>query len=201
MTADPGHTWQVWEKQPNGKWRFEWRLYDLDVRYELTSEAGFSETGTATRYSKVYGSGHDDNHYDVVSYTDADPLLEARGIYPTTTYSDSGELYLYTNTLEGLLEDSALQSSNSQVTVATKAFDHYTGRWVEPFEVLPGYLARVSGVTPRNNVLNVNEPDGAAVFRIASNDYSTSSASSRLELNGYTMDERRAIANLLAARR
>ena len=197
VELDPGQTWAVWEKQPNGKWRTEWRAYDLDVRYELTVDDGFSESGTANRLVKVFSAGVDENdRYAVNSEDDPDATLAARGINPSNTYDR-----LSTAALDDILDASKIAASTSQVTVARKVFDHKTGRWVEPFEILPGYLARVSGVSPRPNTLNENQPEGAAVFRVVSNDYSASSASSRLELNTFTVDERRAVANLMAAQR
>ena len=199
-TADPGHTWAVWEKQTNGLFRTEWRAYDTDVRYEMTAEDGFTETSAATKYVKIFNATSEaatDNRYFVYSHEDPDAALAARGIFPTTTVAGiTGDA-----DLEAMLNESELEAGTAQVTVGRKVFDHFTGRWVEPSQVLPGYLCRIAGVNPQPDWLNVNQVPGAAVFKVVSNDYSVSSASSRLELNAYTVDERRAIANMLAAQR
>jgi hypothetical protein len=198
---DPGYTWAVWERQPNGLFRAEWRAYDTDVRYELTAEDGFTETSASTKYVKIFGVSTDSvttHRYQGFSYDDPDPTLAARGINPSTTIVDAigGD-----DELIGLLDEKELEAGTAQATVARKVFDHFTGRWVEPYNVLPGYLCRIAGVPPREDALNVGQVDGACIFKIVSNEFSTSSASSRLELNAYTVDERRAIANLLAAQR
>lgn len=198
---DPGYTWAVWERQNNGLFRVEWRAYDTDVRYELTADDGFTETSASTKYVTIFSYVDDSTtsgRYNGFSYTDPDPILAARGINPSTTvdYPVGGDAELI-----GLLDETELEAGTAQATVARHVYDRYTGRWVEPYAVLPGYLCRISGVPPRDDALNIGQVDGACIFKVVSNEYSVSSGSARLELNAFTVNERRAIADLLAAQR
>ena len=202
MTKDPGYTWSVWERQGNGLFRAEWRAYDLDPRYEMTAQDGFSETSTQTKYTTMFGATDDLNgHYTVTTAENPDLLLAARGITPSTTVTDVRLSGFTASELGARLAQSELEAGTAQVTVARKVYDHYTGRWVEPFQILPGYMCRVAGAPRRDDYLNEDQPDGACIFQIVSNDYSATSGSSRLELNSFTVDERRALADFLASGR
>ena len=167
----------------------------------LSTADGFSETSTSTKYISIYGIADSEGspEYEVRTSEDPDTILAARGITPPPRVRT--QWLRLRPQLEYLLDEKALEAGTAQVTLARKAFDHQTGRWVQPWQVLPGYLCRVAGAPAQNDAMNEHEPDGSAVFKIVSNDYSTSSASSRLELNAYTVDERRAVARYLAAQR
>ena len=67
---------------------------------------------------------------------------------------------------------------------------------MKPYQVLPSYLCRISGVRVQQDTLNSGDQPDAAIFRIVTNDYSADSDASSLELNSYTIDEARAIANV-----
>ena len=210
MDAEPGYTWAVWEKQDNGKFRAEWRTLDTAVRYELTVDDGFEETGAGSdRYVSVFSVGQNlRSRYHVehaTSYSDNDLRMLALGFNPSDTIgvSAAGDGYVL-NTLKlaqatSHLEGSKLRASAAQATVARRVYDHFTGRWVQPWKVLPGYLARVSGVRARVGTLNDGATPESVTFRVVSNDYSVAAGASQLELNSYTVDEARALAQLVSA--
>ena len=202
MATDPGFTWAVWERQGNGLFRTEFRAYDTEnVRYEMTTQDGFSETSTQTKFVTMYGATENiHGRYNVTTVENPDLTLAARGITPSTTVTDVRLNGYTTAELGSRLAQSELEAGTAQVTVGRKVYDHQTARWVEPFQVLPGYLCRVTGAPRRDDYLNEYHPDGACLFMIVSNDYSAPSGSSRLELNAYTVDERRALADFLATR-
>lgn len=211
MGVDPAYTWAVWEKQANGLYRFEWRAKGTDVRYEIGAEDGFSLTGGDNeRLAKVWYTGETTlGRYLNVPVEDAEPFspaVDPSNIYPTDTRQIS------LSNLEGsdwesaaaaqaetALEDSKYKATAAQVEVTKRVYDHHVGRWVKPYQVLPGYLCRVAGVRSQLDTLNARENLGAAVFRVVSNDYSVDQGSSRLELNSYTIDESRALAELMNA--
>ena len=201
MTNDPAFTWAVWEKQGGGKYRAEWRERDLDVRYELLSDDGYTQTSLDTQAAEdVYVVTRETgDRYWVVRSSDADsdgtgPSETVKMDPPADNASTAGEQFGAET-----LEASQLATATAQVTVARKVYDHYTGRWVKPYKILPGYMCRVVGVRSKVNPLNVREDDGAAVYRIASNDYSVDSGTSRLELNTPTLTEVQAISDLANA--
>lgn len=211
MSLEPAYTWAVWEKQTNGKYRVEWRAKDTDVRYEIGSEDGFSVTGGENdRLARVWYTGDTTlGRYQAIDVDDPSqfsPVIRVDNIYPTDTrqislsnIEGSDWESAAEDKAEAAIEDSKFKATAAQVTVAQLVYDHRLGRWVKPYQVLPGYLCRVAGVRSNLDTLNEREVDGAAVFRIVSNDYSVDQGSSRLELNSYTVDESRAIANLLNA--
>jgi hypothetical protein len=202
MERDPGHTWGLYERQDNGLFRAEWRTYDTDVRYELSTEdGGFSETSTTTKHDKIFatidGSNSSTGRYAVRSFEDPDPQLAARGILPTMTVKTESDYWVTDEALKDMLDERTLEAGSAQLNINRRVLDHYTGRYVEPWEVLPGYLCRVAGAPRRNDVLNEFEPDGSAVVKLVSNEYNVAAGESKLELNGFTQTQLRALANLV----
>ncbi len=205
IAVEPSFTWAVWEKQSNGKWRAEWRARDTAVRYELAVEDGFDQTGAESdRLTRVWFTGANvEDRYQAFATSEPDPVLAALNLDPTDTLplgqSLGGSVFdaEAATRAASVISDSKLQAAAARVTVSRKVFDHYTGRWVNPYKILPGYLCRVTGARSRHDTLNSQVVDGAAVFRVASNDYSADTGASQLELNSYTVTEARAIADLM----
>ena len=201
MENDPAFTWAVWEKQGTGKYRAEWRERDLNVRYELLSDDGYTQTSLdASPANDIYVVTREvGDRYAVVRTTDPDAggtgaSETVKMDPPASNASDAAERFG-----EEALAASQLATATAQVTVARKVYDHYTGRWVKPYKILPGYMCRVVGVRSKVNTLNVREHDGSAIYRVASNDYSVDSGTSRLELNTPTLTEVQAISDLANA--
>lgn len=211
LAFDPAYTWGVWGRQDNGLWEFEWRERDTDVRYELEADDGFERTGanldkayrvyyTGTSLRDLFriGTAYDDTHPDAF-----DPNIPVRSKVITvdskfddTNFNDEGF-----NLAETTLGDSKLVASAATATVRRRVYDHKLGRHVHPWEIRSGYNARVAGVHAELDSMNDGSSDDSAVFRIVSKQYSTGSKEAKLELNSFTLDERRALTALVNRRR
>lgn len=208
MELEQGFTWAVWEKQPNGKYRAEWRARDTEVRYEIPEVDAFDVTGGQDeRLTKLYYTGDTSaGRYKSVNSEEADANLAAQGIEPTDTRQISlegvegwdWEDEAYARATQEL-EDSRYRATAAQATVSRRVFDRRTGRWIKPHKMKSGYLCRIPNVRSRLDTLNASQSEGAAIFRITSKQFSAAAQQARLDLNSYTRDESRAIADLLIA--
>ena len=206
MSVEPQFTWAVYEKQANGLFRFEWRERDTRVRYEIgeNNNTGFELTGGGydPKVRLWYTGTELLGHYRTVDVV-ADNPYAAQNIVPTDTQqidksNVGGREWVddATALATAAVANSQFAATSAQVTIAGKILDTFTGRYVKPYQVLPGYLCRIAGVRAQKDTLNTGYEDGAAKFRITSNDFSADSETSRLELNSYSLDEARAISML-----
>jgi len=209
ISVEPQYTWASYEKQPNGLYRFEWRLRDTRVRYVLgdANDVGFELTGgNYDPLTRVWYTGTEIlGHYRAVDTVAAVNPYAAQNIQPTDTRQiNESNVGSRTWTADatalaaGDISDSQLAATSATVNVAGKVLDTFTGRYVKPFQILPGYVCRVTGVRVQADTLNTGYQPDAADFRVVSNDYSESSGTSALELNSYTVDEARALATVYA---
>ena len=207
ISVEPQYTWAVWEKQANGLYRFEWRARDNRVRYELgdANDIGFELTGGGyDPLVRLWYTGTEIlGHYRAVDTVAADNPYAAQNIQPTDTRQiDRSNVGARAWTADATalataaIPDSQLAATSAQVTIAGRIFDTFTGRYVKPYHVLPGYLCRIAGVRAQKDTLNTGYQDDAALFRITANDYSADSRTARLDLNSDTLDVAAAIANL-----
>lgn len=206
LKSEQGLTWAVWEQQSNGKWRGELRQRDAErVRYELTPDDGFEQAADNTQILRsvfVYGRTAGGNHIarEVLQPPNSPPLTaEVRAIrtieLPNQTFDSlDANARGWTE-----IKDSRLAASQASMTVARKVYDNFTGRWIKPFHIKPGYLCRVRGVRPQVDTLNPTTIPDATTFRIVTKEYSSSTMSASLQLNAYEPDESRALAGLVKA--
>jgi hypothetical protein len=206
MRLEPAYLWQAWESNSSGLHRFEWRTWPTSVRYEADVKGGFDSPGSA------------DGLYNAVTVRWTDGLGRSRTAQSVQTVA---ELVAADLTREAFIDlgDEAGTSSNAfqagdqflaehaaapnagTLTIDRPILDHETGRMVQPWEILPGYLVRVRGVLPRVDSLNATARDGVTVFRVVAVEYNASSATARLELDAYPVTVARALAALLRPRR
>ena len=206
MSVEPQFTWAAYEKQPNGLFRFEWRERSTDVRYEISenNNVGFELSGGGyDPLTRLWYTGTELlGHYRTVDVV-ADNPYAAQNIVPTDTQridkTNVGAREWTTDATAmatAAVTNSQFSATSAQVSIAGKILDTFTGRYVKPYQVLPGYVCRIAGVRAQKDTLNTGYEDGAAKFRITSNDFSADSETSRLELNAYSLDEARALSML-----
>lgn len=206
LDVEAGYTWAAWEKTQSGKWLVEFRALPTEVRYELTAEGGFSAPSPFSEvYDRVVVRGKTRTGREgAVVRTQTVPALKAAGITRTATLDLGDEVFSQataTKRGDAFLAAHAAPPNAGTVTVGRKAYDRQTGRWVKPYEIRPGSLALVRGVQPSPDSLNTSGPNGSTVFSIESNEYSDVDGVSVLELDAYSLAERRAIASLARRRR
>lgn len=95
-----------------------------------------------------------------------------------------------------VLEEKRFPQNGGSITVARRIVDLYTGRRIEPFEIQPGYVARIVGVNPSRDALNDSPRNGSSLCRIVTNDYDSGSHSASIALDSEPWSMRRAIADV-----
>jgi hypothetical protein len=92
-----------------------------------------------------------------------------------------------------VLNDHRFPLNGGQVTVSRPVVDLWTGRTVQPFEIQPGYIARIVGVNPSRDALNNSPRNGSSLCRIVNTDYSAGSHSVSIDLDSVPYSMARAI--------
>ena len=206
LAFDPAYTWAVWGRQDNGLWEFEWRERSTDVRYELEAADGFERTGaTNDEVHRVFytGTNHRDlfrigsTNDDIGGAGDPEIPVASKVLTVDSKFDDTDFNLEGFELAETTLKDSKLIASAATATVRRRVYDHKLGRYVHPWEIRSGYNARVAGVHAELDTLNDGTSDDSAIFRIVSKEYSTADKAAKLELNSFTLDERRALVELV----
>jgi hypothetical protein len=205
MVYDPGFKWAAWESNEAGKYRFEYTPWPTTVRYDATTIDGFDSPGSASDlYNRVHVRWRDQTgRIRNTIRTQSVPELTAAGITRGYWIDLSDETGSSLNAIyvgDNFLAEHRYPPNAGTLTVARPILDNDTGRMVQPWEILPGYLIRVGGVAPRIDSLNPTARDGVTVFKVVSMEYSTSNASASLELDSFSRTVARSLASLKARR-
>jgi hypothetical protein len=198
MMYEPGYFWQATDRNSAGKYKFEWKAWPSTVRYEADAADGYRSTGSAdglynavtTRWRDSRGWIQTTRRTSTVAQLDftRDAFLDLGDEVASPTNADQAG--------DQFLAEHATPPNAGTLTVARPIYDHERGTRVMPWEIRPGNLIRVRGITPNPNSLNVTDRDGVTVFQIVGVDYDTSSASATLELDSYSPTVARALAAL-----
>lgn len=198
---EPSCTYIVGASNPaNDKYSIKWMARTDVPRYEFSV------------YADDYSGGAQDvDQYDVVVTRWKSPA----GIVKTSVATQSiPEMTAAGRTRRYFqdLTDTASNSSNATQANSTVLLDHrfpqnggtvkvqrqvvdlFTGRRVEPFEIEPGYIARIVGIGPSNDALNNSPRNGSTLCRIVSTDYSADDHSAAIALDSLPWSVFKAIA-------
>lgn len=205
LAQDAAFTWAAWELQDNGLHAVEFRAHDQDVRYELTVDGGFSQPAPSTEvYDAVVVRGKSQNGRDnSVTVTRDNALLDEVGLHRTATIDMGSETFSTTAATQAgnaFLDEHVNPPNAGTVTVAQRVWDHVERRYVKPFEIRPGWNARVFGVQPKRDTLNSGAQDGSTIFRIVSMNFDTNDGVAVCELDTPELTQMRAIARLARSR-
>jgi len=201
--------WGVFEKQPNGLYRTQLIERSTAVRYELSVQDGYNESGPADELCNVvyalWTSPGGKPQMTRVPTTGVAPVpeLDARGGHPQskilTLGDEVGSSSQATKKAQEYLASHASIPNGGTLTVSGKRriWDTYTGRMVAPWEIEPGYVGRIRGLSPRTDTLNPEgSPDGSTRARIVSMNWRDSRATAELQLDAYPLDQYHLIAKL-----
>lgn len=203
MALEPSTYWAAWESNAAGKYRFEWATWPTTARYEATVEDGFdSPTPTFEVYNQVRVRYRDARgRIKWLSQTQAVPMLDNEGIIRQAEINlgdEVGTLGNATQAANNFLIDHRAPSSSGTLTVARPIRDLIQGRWVAPWEIVPGNLIRVRGIEA-SRALDDDTRDGVTVFRIVGVE-PNGEGTTTLELDMFPQTEQRQLANLVNKR-
>lgn len=145
---EPDYLWEILHTTSTGKHVFNYRLWPTTARYEISTKDGYSKPGTDSGLCNRL----------VVNYTD-DDTGAAKTYTATVTVAELGSRIRHADSItlpEGrgsaadaaiigaaVLDDINAVSSSAKATVVRPIVDLLTGGLVQPWEIEPGYLARV----------------------------------------------------------
>lgn len=204
MQLEPAYYWAAWESPPlvaGGRSRFEWRQWPSTVRYEATVDDGYSAPGSGVdlfssvivRWVDVVGRSRQRVRTQTVQ------LLTDAGISRQELLDLGSSMGSDNNAIQagdGFLADHAAPANGGTLTVSRRILDRDAGRMVDPWEIRPGHLIRINGLSARSDALLATGPDGRSVFRVAATEYSTDSATATLELDTWPRNVAQAVARL-----
>ena len=201
MTFEPGCTYIVGPSLPGvDKYTFKWMSRSSTVRYEFATWADGYSAGAqsvdqyneaVTRWKSPSGLAKS------TVTTQSIPEMTAMGRtrrYFQDLGDSTSDLDNATQANAAVLADHRYPQNGGQVTVSRRVVDLFTGRRVEPFEIEPGYLCRIVGVSPSVDALNSTARNGSTVCRIISTDYDASGHSVTIALDSEPWSMFRAIA-------
>lgn len=202
MKLEPACTYFVGPSVPGvDKYSLKWVTRSSVVRYELSVFADEHTGGIqpVEQYDRVVTRWKSPTGVikSTVS-TQSIPEMTAAG-RSRTYYQDlsdvTGDVLNVPQANATVLEEHRYPKNAGRVRVMRDVVDLFTGRRVAPFEIEPGYLARLVGVEPSPDALNASTSDGSVVCRIVGTDYSGDDHSVDLDLDSEPWSLFRAIAN------
>lgn len=205
LDLEGAFAWHVWEKNSNGKWATELVELPSEVRYEASTDDGFSAPSPSSEvYNRVWVRWTDRrDHVQMTKVDSVVPSLDDAGITRSTILDLADELGSSAQaTRRGteFLKAHANPPNAGTLTIARPIFDRQTGRWVKPFAIRAGGLIRVRGVQPTPDTLNATSPDGVTVFRIVATTFDNDTGQAVLELDSRSLTQTRALAQLARRR-
>jgi hypothetical protein len=200
MKFEPACTYMVGPSNPiNDRYSLAWIQRDTRIRYEFMI------------WTDEYSGGVQDvDQYDQVitrwktptgnlrftTSTQSIPEMTAVGRH-RRFFQDLGDVTGNTtnanNANSTVLLDHRFPRNGGQLRVQRRIVDLFTGRRVAPYQIEPGYLARVVGVNPSVDALNNSPRNGSTVCQIINTDYDSGDNSVTLDLDAEPYSMARAI--------
>lgn len=202
----PTHIWEILERQTNGKYRFNWRLWPTTVRYDANIAGGYSSQSSGEElYNQARVRYRDKRKRPRWRLrTQTVPELDAASL-TRTGFVDLGENVASSTAADKagdeFLADHLKPLNAGRLGIDGKIFDRLYGRMVDPWEIEPGYLIRARGVSPFEDSLNATTPNGITVFRIVEMEYDGDDNKAELALDAFPPSVERVMAQLAQARR
>lgn len=197
---EPAFFWEALESNAAGKYRFNYRQWPTNIRYEADITDGYDSTGSSNElYNEVrvrYRTASD--LVAIATRTQSVPALSAEGLTRSTTLDLGQDAASQANAEQAgdkFLLEHQYPLNAGRLTIARPILDIDGGRMVMPWEIRPGYLIRVRGIAAKPGNLNATTRDGLTIFRIVSVEYSAAGVAV-LELDTYSNTEARALADL-----
>ncbi len=207
-TLEPLYTYAAWESNPytsttinTAKWRFEWRQWPTTTRYEATVVDGFSAPGSGSdlwnavrvRYKTPTGVIATVRRTSTVADLDNAGLTREAIIDLGDTVGSAANA---AQVGDQFLTQYSSPPNAGRLTIGRPIVDHDTGRRVPPWDIRPGYLIAVHGVSPHVDTFNATSRDGSTIFQISAATFRASTGTMELELDAYPQSVTAALAKL-----
>lgn len=196
------HTWEAGATNPaTGLWTFTWRPWPTDIRYEATVFDGYQSPITAsTVYDQVLVRWkQNDGRVRTSTYTQSVGILDAAAFHRTgfVDLSDAAGTQGDADQAGAqFLADNSSPANSGTLTIARPILDRYTARWVQPWEIQPGYLVRIRGVdASSDDMLNIAR-NGSSICRIVGIEYTDAANQAQLDLDSYPIEQAAQIKTL-----
>ena len=202
MELEPGYYWAAWESDTiltGDKFYFEWVAWPTTVFYEADIIDGFASPGGAEGlYNRVLVRWRDSKgKFRNTIRTQTVGILTDVGVTRQGFIDLSDEVGSSANAVQAgdaFLADHRFSPNNGTLTIARPVRDLNAGGWADPWDIRPGRLIRVRGITPTVVSLNASDRDSVTVFRIVATEFDTSTGAVTLELDTYSYSLARAVA-------
>lgn len=201
MVFESGCTYLVGPSNPgSNKYSFKWMARTNIVRYEFATWVDEYSAGAqpvdqyneaVTRWKSPTGPAK--TTLSTQSIPEMTAMGRTRRFFQdlSDTVSDSENA---TQANSAVLNDHRFPQNGGQVTISRQVVDLYTGRRVQPFEIQPGYLARIAGINPSRDALNSSPRNGSTLCRIVTNEYDSDTNSATISLDSEPWSMFRAIS-------
>jgi hypothetical protein len=173
---EPNHLWEILESGPNGLHRFNFRRWPTTVRYEVSTRDGYSAPGSDTDLCNRVAVDWVDKlgKQQSVTRSSSVPALDQatppilRHAEKVTLPEGRGSLANAQRIGDQVLASLSGREKAATVTVRRPIMDSLRGRLVQPWEIEPGYLARVreTGDVLRLTEVDYDDDDASAVLTL-----------------------------------
>lgn len=201
MEFEPGCTYLVGPSAPGvDLYTIKWMARTDIPRYEfITWTDGYSAGAQAVdQYNVAVSRWRTPNGTARFTTTvQSIPEMTAAG-RTRRSFTDLGEATSNdanaTQANSAILSEHRFPQNGGRITVQREVVDLYTGRRVQPYEIEPGYICRIVGVSPSRDALNNNPRNGSTLCRIVTTTYSADNHSVDIDLDSEPWSMFRAIA-------
>lgn len=195
---EPDLLWEVGPRNGAGKHTFAYRAWPTEARYILGSKVAFTESGAnidlCNRVAVRWKTENGNDQFTYVTTTvpelgtrvrDADPVDISDGFGSTGNAVRIGQKVLAAKNADHL---------TGVAMVSTPIFDRVLGRMVEPWEILPGYMAQLQASGDVLRVTEVSYSDDSATTALTLGELSDSLEQSiaRLPMNSPRVTRKKA---------
>lgn len=201
MKFEPSCTYMVGPSNPlNSKYTLSWVERSTTVRYELLvwSDEHAGGAQPTDQYDQVIARWRTPTgNLRFTTSTQSIPEMTAVGRsrrYFQDLSDVSGTAANASAANSTVLLDHRFPRNGGQVKVQRDIVDLFTGRRVAPYQIEPGYLARVVGINPSVDALNNSPRNGSTVCQLVNTDYDSSDNSVTLDLDAQPWSVFKAIA-------
>ena len=188
---EPDMLWEILETTPAGLHRFNYRAWPTAPRYELSTADGYKAGGgDVDLCNRIAVNWTDDQGQEqttvVTRYVEALGPSRIRDAEPVTLPAGQGSVANAQRIGEQVLEAKADPPKAATAVVDHPILDHLTGRRVWPWELVPGYTARVR--------------ETGDVLRVTEMEYVDADAATTLTLGTPALSMEQRVARLAGAR-